>query len=296
MTKKTRLAFLILLVVVVFILSAFLITQWNVTPGNFNASRAYKDVEYQMSLGPRTPGSQSHQVVHTWIQDQLKKSNWKVDLQDTQMMGHPVQNIIAKRGEGYPWIIIGAHYDSRLIADQDKDPDAREKPVPGANDGASGVAVLLELARILPKPQTGQIWLVFFDSEDQGDIAGWDWILGSRAFVESLPSKPDAAVIIDMIGDKDLNLYWERNSNLPLTNKLWKIAQGLGYGKQFIASYKYSMEDDHTPFLEKGIPAVDIIDFDYPYWHTSADTADKVSPESLKAIGDTLLKWLLGES
>ena len=110
-------------------------------------------------------------------------------------------------------MIIGAHYDSRLLADPDPDPSLRNQPVPGANDGASGVAVLLELARILPKNLDKTIWLVFFDAEDNGNIPGYDWIMGSRVFVQTLIDKPDEAIIIDMIGDADLNIYQEKNSD-----------------------------------------------------------------------------------
>jgi Zn-dependent M28 family amino/carboxypeptidase len=192
-----------------------------------------------------------------------------------------------------PWIILGAHYDTRFYANMDSDIEKQLQPVPGANDGASGVAVLLELARVLPDDLNKNIWLVFFDAEDQGSIEGWDWILGSRSFVKTLQSKPDAVVIVDMIGDKDLNVYYERNSDVGVQEEIWEIAAGLGYEKHFIPEYKYSMLDDHTPFLEKGMVAIDIIDFDYPYWHTSQDTIDKISPESLEMIGTTIYHWLL---
>ncbi len=211
------------------------------------------------------------------------------------MNGQPVHNVIAKRGTGAPWTILGAHFDSRFKADQDPDPAKRNDPVPAANDGASGVAVLMELARVLPKDMKGQVWLAFFDSEDQGDLnlPGWDWILGSRALADSLTSKPDAVVVIDMIGDANLDVYEEKNSDPGLTNQIWGAAAQLGYGKEIIPQVKFSMEDDHTSFLQKGIRAVDMIDFDYPYWHTTSDTADKTSPKSLKVIGDTLLNWLM---
>jgi glutaminyl-peptide cyclotransferase len=168
----------------------------------------------------------------------------------------------------------------------------RNQPVPGAEDGASGVAVLLELARVLPPDLKSQVWLVFFDTEDQGDLPGWDWILGSRLFVDKLTAKPDAVVIIDMIGDTDLNIYQERNSNPALVQSIWAAAATAGFQKQFIPQPKYAMEDDHTPFLQHGIAAVDLIDFDYPYWHTTQDTPDKVSAESLKAVGETLVQWI----
>jgi hypothetical protein len=99
-----------------------------------------------------------------------------------------------------------------------------------------------------------------------------------------------------MIGDADLNIFLERNSNVAIRSEIWSTAEKLGYSKQFVNQEKFSMEDDHTPFLEAGIPAVDIIDFDYPYWHTTQDTPDKVSAESLKAVGDTLLHWVMEHS
>jgi len=215
-----------------------------------------------------------------------------VEIQEGEIKGHPVKNIIAKRGAGNPWIILGAHYDSRMYADQESITSRQELPVPGANDGASGVAVLLELARILPRNPSKQIWLVFFDAEDQGNLPGWDWMLGSQFFVNHLESVPNAVVIIDMIGDANLNIYYEQNSNQDISKQIWEIAKEKGYSKEFISDFKYSMEDDHTPFIKKGIPAVDIIDFDYPYWHTSEDSTDKVSPVSLKVVGDTLLSWI----
>ncbi len=264
-------------------------------PPSFDGQRAYRDVEFQVSLGPRTPGSEAHAQAVAWMVSELQASGWAVDIQETTMLDHPVRNVIAKRGTGQPWIILGAHYDSRMKADRDPDPSRHAEAVPAANDGASGVAVLLELARGLPKELNGQVWLAFFDTEDQGQLEGWDWILGSRAVANALTGKPDAVVVVDMIGDANLNIYKERNSDPQYTDEIWQTAAGLGYGEQFINEYKFSMLDDHTPFLEKGIRAVDIIDFDYPAWHTTGDTPDKVSAESLQAVGDTVLHWLLGK-
>jgi len=261
----------------------------------FDGERALQDVAYQMSLGPRLPGSDAHKKAVNWMADSLQEAGWEVEVQDAEMLGHPIQNLVAKRGSGEPWIILGAHYDNRFYADHDPDPAARELPVPGANDGASGVAVLLELARVLPQDFGGQIWLVFFDAEDNGGIEGWDWILGSRAFADALTSEPDKVVIVDMIGDADLDIYLEANSDAALAAELWQQAAELGHGEVFINSVKYSMLDDHSPFLGLGIPAVDIIDFDYPYWHTRADTLDKISAHSLQVVGETLLAWLLAQ-
>ena len=264
-------------------------------PAQFDSERAYKDIEYQLSLGPRTTGSQAHLEVRRFISTELERSGWEVEAPEQSLEGKDIYNIIGKRGNGDRWVIIGAHYDSRLLADHDPDPSLRSQPVPGAEDGASGVAVLLELARILPKNLDKTIWFVFFDAEDNGNIAGYDWIMGSRAFVQTLIDKPDEAIIIDMIGDADLNIYQEKNSDQNLSETIWEVANNLGYN-QFIPVPKYRILDDHIPFIEVGIPAVDIIDFDYPYWHTTQDTLDKVSEQSLKVIGDTLSAYILEQN
>lgn len=265
--------------------------RWRISTG-FEGRRALEDVQRQVAFGPRLPDSRAHAQTIDYIQGILKENGWTTEIQKGSLLGHPIQNVVGRRGEGKPWIIMGAHYDSRLIANRDPDPNKRNDPVPGANDGASGVAVLLELARVLPTDISGQVWLVFFDLEDNGQIPGWDWILGSQAFVQALNGQPDAVVVLDMIGDADLNIYQEKNSDAGLSQEIWDIAHSLGYIHEFISQPKYSILDDHLPFLRAGIPAVDLIDFDYPYWHTTADTPDKVSASSLQAVGDTMVTFL----
>jgi len=272
----------------------------------FDALRAYHDIEYQVALGPRIPGSDAHQKIQEWMLQELDGSGWEIEVQKTTIEGQPVSNIIGKYGQGKPWIVLGAHYDTRIHADLDPDLSKTSEPVPGANDGGSGVAVLLELARQLPahfqghggsNPDIkGTIWIVFFDAEDNGRIEGWDWILGSRAFVAELQSYPDAAVVVDMVGDKNLQIFQEENSDDQLKHEIWDSAASVGYGDYFIPYEKYTILDDHIPFLEAGIPAVDIIDFEYAYWHTTSDTPDKVSGESLEIVGKTVLAWLLGQN
>jgi Zn-dependent M28 family amino/carboxypeptidase len=110
--------------------------------------------------------------------------------------------------------------------------------------------------------------------------------------VETLTDHPDAVVIVDMVGDSDLNIFVEKNSDQKLAADIWGIAANLGYGEQFINQPKHRIVDDHLPFIQAEIPAVLIIDFDYPYWHTLEDTSDKVSPDSLKVVGDVLLLWI----
>lgn len=261
--------------------------------GLFNRQRAYRDIEYQMSLGPRVPGSDAHAEVTRYISGVLAKNGWKVELQIGTVDDRPLTNIIAKRGAGDDLVILGTHYDCRIFSDEDPLDQNRYMAVPGANDGASGVAVLLELGRILPEDLGKEVWLVFFDLEDQGRIADHDWIEGSRYFVQNLDAEPRAVVIVDMVGDENLNIYQEANSSRDLTNQIWSSASSLGYEKHFVPEMKYSILDDHFPFLEKGVTAALIIDFDYPYWHTSADTLDKISSNSLKIVGDTLYNWLV---
>lgn len=261
-------------------------------PSAFNGQRAYSDLKFQVNLGPRIPDSVAHKQVLNWAETIFKESGWTTFRQDGLSGAHSYINLTATRGQSHPWIIVGAHYDSRLWADQDPDPLNRKLPVPGANDGASGVAILTEMARDLPTNPDRRIDLVLLDAEDNGNIQDWDWILGSKEYTKSLVGKPDAVIILDMVGDKDLNIYREKNSTPSLVDAIWKTAKQLGYDEQFINEEKYSMLDDHTPFLEQGIPAVDVIDFDYPYWHTTQDTLDKTSPESLTAVGATILKFV----
>jgi len=261
----------------------------------FDGERAYSHVQTQVAFGPRISGTEGHTLTQEWIRGEMVNVGWQVEVQETEALGHPIQNIVAKRGDGEPQIIIGAHYDTRMFADNDPNPANHTQPVPGANDGASGVAVLVELARVLPE-NTVPVWLVFFDAEDNGYIEGWDWILGSKEFVKNNDVHPRAVVIIDMIGDANLNIYKENYSDKRLTNEIWSVAQSIENDMIFISKYKHSMVDDHRPFLEAGIRAIDIIDFDYPYWHTVEDTPDKVSAGSLQAVGETLQIWIMRQT
>lgn len=280
-------------------------------PIRFEGKHAYDEyLLAQMKFGIRPAGSKAIRAAGDYIIQELKKSGWDVETQEFVYRGIPVRNIIGKFGSG-DLIILGAHYDTRPRANQDEsNPNG---PVPGANDGASGVAVLLELARTLDKAKLkDQVWLAFFDAEDNGDLNAcdlrvvemqtattgvcdttpWTWSIGASHVAGRLPRKPTAVIVVDMIGDADQNIYYEHNSDKLLQETLWKIAAQLGDAQWFIPQYRWSMSDDHTPFLQRGIRAVDIIDFDYPSWHTTQDTADKVSAESLERVGQVLETWL----
>ena len=296
-TKKYKTQIIVLFITALFYSYSILSQPVEAEKEEFLAQRAFEDVKFQVSLGPRIPGSQAHDQTIDWLIDELDDAGWEVEVQRLKSLDQDLKNVVAKRTttdiDDNPWIILGAHYDSRLFADQDQNPKNRLDPVLGANDGASGVAVLLELGRILPDELNKNVWLVFFDAEDNGSIPGWEWALGSQAFVSELEGKPDAVVIVDMVGDADLNIYLERNSDQELSQEIWNIARELNYSNEFIPTPKYKIIDDHLPFVNAGITAVDIIDFDYPYWHTIEDTVDKVSPRSLKVVGDVLQAWLL---
>ncbi len=254
---------------------------------SFDGRAAYRHVIAQVEIGPRATGSEGSRQTQQYILERLAKYHWSTEVQAYRYRGTSAANIIAKTGQGKgPIILIGAHYDTRRRADQDLVAQERNQPVPGANDGASGVAVLLELARALDKGSLqNEVWLVFFDAEDNGRLDNWQYLAGSIYFADNLITNPAAVIIVDMVGDADQQLYKEQNSTPWLVEQVWAKAAALGYDQYFLPTAKHSMLDDHTPFLRKGIPAIDIIDFDYPYWHTTQDTADKVSGDSLARVG-----------
>lgn len=278
----------------------------------FDGKHAYDEyLMTQVNFGPRPAGSKAVRATGDYIIGELEKTGWGVVTQEFEYRGVPIRNVIGKIGEGKgPLIILGAHYDTRPRANMDK--ELADAPIVGANDGASGVAVLLELARTLDTSKLkNEVWLAFFDAEDNGglnacdlqvvemqvelsscDETKWGWSVGAEHVAENLPRVPEYVVVVDMIGDADQNIYYEHNSDKELQEKLWAIAAELGYKQWFIPEYRWTMTDDHTPFLNRDIRAIDIIDFDYPPWHTTADTADKVSPESLERVGRVLETWL----
>ena len=254
----------------------------------FDGEAAYAHVQAQCDLGFRPSGSQAGWATGDYIIAYLEKQGWAVETEEFTYRDTPVRNVIGRAGEG-PVVILGAHYDTRRSADQEDG----SVPVLGANDGASGVAVFLELARTLDRDALqNQVWLAFFDAEDNGHLDGWKWCVGSSYMAAHLEVTPEAVVVADMVGDADQQLFLERNSDATVQARLWEIAATLGYGDTFVPEYRWAMYDDHIPFAQRGIPAVDIIDFDYPYWHTAQDTPDKVSAASLERVGRVLEMWL----
>lgn len=289
---RSLLKFALFFIPAVIIISILYGTRLNAT-SPFDGNKAYQLLKTQLAFGPRTPGSLAHSKEIDFLVKELNNNGWSVEFQKTEFEGHPLTNVVATRGEGQPWIILGAHYDSRKQADKDPNPLNQFNPVPGANDGASGVAVLLELSRVIPKIFDKKISLVFFDLEDQGKIPGWNWILGSRAFAASLIEKPSVVVVVDMVGDKDLKIYQEKNSDRGFSNEIWQIAAENGFDKSFVPEQKHAILDDHIPFLELGIPAIVIIDMEYPFHHTTEDDLSRVSAQSLSIVGNTIFDWLI---
>ena len=267
----------------------------------FDGPRAFADLVRQTDFGPRIPGAAGHRECAAWIQTQLSQhadSTWLQEFRGT-VQGSPdtvdMSNIIARLNSGSrERILISAHWDTRPYADLDPDSTLRKQPVPGASDGASGVAVLLELARLFDSiPPPVGVDLVFYDGEDGGEYGDSPgrWCQGSSHFAAHLPSRYKWAINVDMVGDKDLNLPIEGNSFRlapELVDRVWKKAAELKV-TAFQRARGHDVFDDHMPLLMKGISAINIIDFDYVYWHTTSDTPDKCSAASLAAVGRVLV-------
>jgi len=265
----------------------------------FDGDRAFADLTAQCALGVRPPGSPGHTQCLELIRQRLAPNVDKVVLQpftytdpDRHVTLHLTNIIGIINPNAAKKVMLFTHWDTRPTADMDL--DHKDKPIVGADDGASGTAAQLELARVFhaKRPAVGVI-LLFVDGEDWGP-GEEKMYLGARYFAAH-PGiyKPDYAILLDMIGKKDLTIYREGRSQdwqPELNAKVWKAAADLGYSANFPDSVKYTIGDDHVPFHEAGIPAIDLIDFDYAYWHTLGDTADKCSPQSLKAVGDVMAK------
>lgn len=273
----------------------------------FDGARAFADLEKQCSFGPRVAGTEAHRKAAEFLLESLKETTDICRLQKfavyDSIAGKERQmiNIIASY---YPdnrkRILLCAHWDSRPYSDNDPDSSKRALPIPGANDGASGAALLLEIGRVLKndRPPVG-VDIVLFDGEDYGrDDWEGGWFLGSKYFVRNLGGyRPRAAILVDMIGDADLLLYKEAISERyspKLNDYIWKIASEIG-ATSFQNSVRDTVSDDHIPLISAGIKAVDIIDFDYTYWHTQEDTPDKCSPESLAEVGRVLVSAIFDD-
>lgn len=272
----------------------------------FNAQRAFAILEKQCEFGPRPTGSIAHSETQNYLFTELQKYTNSVVLQPhthtTETGTLHLNNILAEFGPGGPpvtgqgqngeTILLAAHWDTRPFADHDPKPENRDKPILGANDGASGVAVLLEIARVFKEyPPPRRVIIVLFDGEDYGRSTD-NMFIGSRFFARNLGKwKPDYGILLDMVGDKDLTLPIERyswNANRAFAEAIWHRASTLGLAP-FQQRLGNAIMDDHVPLIKAGIPMVNIIDFDYPYWHTIEDTVDKCSPKSLEVVATLVI-------
>ena len=267
-------------------------------PPPFDSARALEWVDRQVAHGPRIPGTPAHSACAIEIEHTLRGLADDVRVHKAEARGVPLTNVIAAfRPDADERIFLMAHWDTRPSADEDPDPARRNDPVPGANDGASGTAVLLEIARLLADtPPPRGVDLFFVDGEDGGEHGDpSSWCLGSRALASALTGyRPRMGILVDMVGDADLRLPMEQHSLAyagKQTRWIWSLAAGLGESA-FVELPGPAVTDDHLPFLEIGIPTVDLIDLDYAYWHTVSDTPDKVSAESLESVGRVLLAAL----
>ena len=276
----------------------------------FDAERAFEYLVKQCDFGPRNPGSVGYESCKQFLISEAEKVADKVQLQPfsytekKENRRYDLVNIIARfNPESKTQIMIGAHWDTRPWAEQDQNKDKRALPIIGANDGASGVAVLLELMQFLAKnPPSVGVNIIFLDGEDLG-IRGESESFGQGAayFAKNLPiPKPKEAIIVDMVGDTQLALPIERNSfrqNRSLVKKLWNRAHELNLDA-FQSKIAYEIYDDHVPlFKYAGIPAIDIIDFHYPnrytnFWHTHSDLPQNCSAKSLGQVGTLLVDYI----
>lgn len=290
--------------------------------GNFSADSAYKYIERQVAFGPRVPGTPEHDACADYLIGELEKYADTMHIQRGKVTAFngdvlPITNIIAGfKPRQTRRILLVAHYDTRPWADSDPDSGNHGKPVLGANDGGSGVGVLLEIARNLAAKQPGVGVDIFFtDAEDYGDNSGFmgnaeSWCLGTQYWVEHMvpyrtDNKPIYGILLDMVGGHDARFHYEAFSKENATSTAWKVwAEGklLGYGDIFVNKMGGAVTDDHIFLTNAGIPTLDIIEsFNVqtgsfpPSWHTVSDDMSNISRQTLQAVGETVLNVIYKE-
>ena len=271
----------------------------------FDGGRALRDVERLVAIGPRPAGSDALARTRTYIATELRGAGWRI--REHRFTAHTprgpitMTNVIAEwPGRGSDIVAVGGHYDTKVF---------EQFRFVGANDGGSSTALLIELGRVLAprlraEPPAATRWLVFFDGEEaQMEWSATDSLYGSRALVAALRASGEltrlrALVVADMIGDRDLAIRRETQSTPWVTELVWAVARRLGFERSF-TDESHGVQDDHAPFLAAGVAAALLIDFDYggppgrnAYWHTSEDTPDKLSAESLRVVGTVILEAL----
>jgi glutaminyl-peptide cyclotransferase len=263
-----------------------------------SGENAMKHVRAQVAFGPRPPGSSALEKCREYIRQQLVGYGYQVEddafLAQTPYGPITMHNLIARKGKGERGAVaLASHYDTKLM---------EGKHFVGANDAGSSTGLLLELARVLSERKDAlDYWFVFLDGEEAFvEWSTFDSTYGSRHLAqrwknEGLVPKIRALILLDMIGDKDLDVWYETNSTKQLMDLFWSTAQRIGFSS-ILSPIKGAVGDDHLPFLDAGIPSVDIIDLNYgrnnSYHHTTEDTLDKVSPESMEKVGRVVLAML----
>lgn len=269
--------------------------------GPFDGDKALAYVRTQLDFGPRVPGTDAHRAAGDWIAaamreraDTVIEQRWEHRTADGRTI--PLRNIFARFNPGAAQrVLYVTHWDSRPRSESASDSARRLLPVPGANDGASGTAMLIALGDLLEAapPRIGVDFL-FVDGEDYGEFGppDVDVLLGAQYFAQHPPVanyQPIFGVLWDMVGDRDLEFEQEANSlrDAPeVVALVWETANKLGYGQTFVPVQGLAITDDHIPLLQAGLRVIDVIDLDYPWHHTPDDTIDKVSAASLKIVGD----------
>jgi hypothetical protein len=268
---------------------------------DFDGQKALEYAQAQVNFGPRVPGTLNAEKAGDWIEARMRERADTVIVQKwthTTINGKqlPLRNFFARfRPELTERVLYITHWDSRPVADESENLGERQLPVPGANDGASGVGLFVALGDVLKKtPPNVGVDLLFVDAEDYGDFGEMtDVLVGSMFFaadIKAMNYRPIYGVLFDMIGDKDLQIQREPNSVAAapeVVKRVWDVAESLGYQKYFVPeTMADAITDDHIPFLRAGLHVIDLIDYTYPYHHRVTDTMDKISAESLKIVGD----------
>lgn len=266
---------------------------------SFSGASALEFTRRAVALGPRPPGSPANQQLQAQLRQHLKAHGWEVS-DDAFQAETPAGKIAMcsvigrRRGTSGRAVVLTGHFDTKLF---------KEFRFVGANDGGSSTGFLMEMARVLAtRALRDDVYLVWFDGEEAiGEWSSTDGIHGSRHLAarwmrDGTASHIKALINVDMIGDKDLGILKDMNSTPWLRDLVWQAARDTGYGRYFLDTGG-AIEDDHMPFIRAGIPALDLIDFDYgpqesTWWHTSKDTMDKLSAHSLQVVGDVVVEAL----
>ncbi len=287
---------------------------------HFEADSAYQYIAQQLEFGPRVPGTEAQKQAAEWLESELTRHGATVRVQQTEAKAYdgkklPVINLMGSFNPNARMrVLLMSHWDSRHVADHDKNPAKRHNPVPAANDGASGVGVLLEVARLAGKqmPSIG-IDIFLTDVEDYGAPEDWKgshdeewWAMGTQLWCKQMRKEgyhAEYGILLDMVGAADATFYREYYSQRYASaylEQVWNTAASLGYSKTFINELGGGITDDHV-FVNRilKIPTIDIIDTRmdeegtfFPYWHTTEDTLDKISTETLQRVGDVVVNMV----